>query len=85
MGCKIVSRDPDHAAFRDDLSSAGWDLLTLTYRPKFEVEVSNCTHYEDRKSGANCTNWGSLGQLGVTQGHRQCQHSIERIRLSIRL
>ena len=28
-----MSRDPDHAPFRDDLSSAGWDLLPLTYRP----------------------------------------------------
>jgi len=27
-----MSRDPDHAPFRDDLSSAGWDLLPLTYR-----------------------------------------------------
>ena len=27
-----MSRDPDHASFRDDLS-AGWDLLPLTYRP----------------------------------------------------
>ena len=28
-----VSRDPDHASFRDDVSPAGWDLLRLTYRP----------------------------------------------------
>jgi len=28
-----VSRDPDHAPFRDYLSSAGWDLLPLSYRP----------------------------------------------------
>ena len=28
------------------------------------------------RSGAKCTNWGSLGHLGVTQGHRQCHHSI---------
>ena len=26
-----------------------------------------------------------LGRLGVTQGHRQCHHSIERIRLPVRL
>jgi len=37
------------------------------------------------RSGAKCTNLGSLGHLGVTQGHRQCHHSIERIRLPIRL
>jgi len=44
-----------------------------------KFEVSNYTHYEDMRSGAKCTNWGSLGHLGVTQGHRQCHHSIERI------
>jgi len=54
-----VSRDPDHAPFWDDLSSAGWDLLSLTYRPK--DEVSNYTNYVDMKSGAkwkNCGIWG---------------------------
>jgi len=32
---KIVkwSRDHDHAPFRDDFSSAGWDLLRPTYMP----------------------------------------------------
>jgi len=29
--------------------------------------------------GAKCRKCGSLGQLGGTQGHRQCHHSIERI------
>ena len=37
------------------------------------------------RRGAKCTNLGSLGHLGVTQGHWQCHHSIERIRLLIRL
>ena len=29
MGCKILKRlfDPDHAHFREDFSSAGWDVL----------------------------------------------------------
>jgi len=27
------SRDHDHVPFRDDLSSAGWDMLWLTYQP----------------------------------------------------
>ena len=35
------------------------------------------------RSGEKCTNWGSLGHLGVTQGHQQFHHSIERIRLAI--
>jgi len=32
------------------------------------------------KSGAKCRNWGILVQLRVTQGHRQCHHSIVRNR-----
>ena len=32
-----VSRDPDHASFRDDVSPAGWDLLRLTYRPNLKL------------------------------------------------
>ena len=58
-------------------------LATINLQAKFEV--SNYTHYEDMNSGATCTNWGSLGRLGVTQGHRQYHRSIERIRLPIRL
>jgi len=72
--CHVTTPGP----FMVDLS-AGWDFL----RTKFDV--SNYIHYEDMKSGAKCTNWGSLGQLGVTQGHPQCHNSIERIRLPIRL
>jgi len=30
------SRDPDHTPFRDDLTSAGWDLLPLNYRPNLK-------------------------------------------------
>jgi len=37
------------------------------------------------RSGAKSTNWGNLGHLGATQGHRQSHHSMERIRLPIRL
>jgi len=50
---------------------------------KFKVPV--CRRYEDMNGGAKCKNWGSLGQLWVTHGHPQCYHSIERIRLPIRL
>jgi len=52
-------------------------LATINLRIKFKV--SNYTNYEDMKSGAECTNWGSWGRLGVTQGHHQCHHSRERI------
>jgi len=53
--CRNASHDADHAPFRDDLSSAGWDLLPLTNRPNV---VSNYTHYEDMNSGAKWKNWG---------------------------
>jgi len=36
------------------------------------------------KGSAKCSNCGHLGWLGVTQGHRQCRHSIERLRLGNR-
>ena len=61
-------------------------IATINLQTKFDI--SNYSHYEDMNSGAKCrpTNWGSLGRLRITQGHRQCHHSIERIRLpSIRL
>jgi len=41
-------------------------------------EVSRFTRYEAMNGHAKCTNWGSLGHLGVTLGHQQCHHSIER-------
>ena len=50
-----------------------------------KFEVSRFTHYDAMNGGAKCRKWGSLGRLGGTQGHRQCQHSIEHIRLPIRL
>ena len=44
-------------------------LATINLQTK--VEVFNYTHYEDMRSGAKCTNWGSLGRLGVTQGQER--------------
>jgi len=32
-----------------------------------KFEVSGFTSYEAMNGGAKCTNWGDLGQLGVTQ------------------
>ena len=34
---------------------------------------------------AKSRKWGGLGWLGVTQGHRQCHHSVEHIELPIQL
>jgi len=50
---------------------------------KFEVSMITC--YEDMKGNAKCRNCGRLRYLWVTQGHRQCRHSIEHIRLPNRL
>ena len=48
---------------------------------KFEVPIF--TRYGNMKGLAKCRKWG--GYLGVTQAYRQCRHSIERMRLPIRL
>jgi len=45
---------------------------------KSEVPVFT-TDYGDMKGYAKCRKWGGLEWLGVTQGHRQCQHLIQRI------
>ena len=58
-------------------------LAMINLYTKFEVHT--CTRYEAMNGGAKCTNWDSLGRLWVTQGHRQCYQSIERMRLPIRL
>jgi len=50
-----------------------------------KFEVSRFTRYEAMNGGAKCKKSGGLGWLGDTQGHGQCHHSIERIRLPIRL
>jgi len=50
-----------------------------------KFEVSSFTRYGDMKDVEKCPKWGGLGWLGVTQGHRECHHSIERIRHPIRL
>jgi len=46
---------------------------------KFEVSTSTC--YEDMKGKTICRNCGGFGLLGVTQGHQQCRHSMDYIRL----
>jgi len=40
-------------------------------------EVSRFTRYEVMNGSAKCRKWGGLGQVGGTQGHRQCKHSID--------
>jgi len=50
---------------------------------KFEVLIF--TSYRDIKGIEKCRKLGGLGWLGVTQAYRQSHHSIEHIRLPIRL
>jgi len=64
------SRDPDHVPFRVDLTSAGWDLLPLIYKPNLKFLTTPIMKIWG--SGAKCTNWGNLEHLEVTQGHPQC-------------
>jgi len=41
-----------------------------------KFEVSAFTRYGDMKGVKNAQNGDGLVGLGVTQGHRQCQHYI---------
>ena len=52
--------------------------------PHTKFEVFKFTYYQDMKGNAKCRNWDGSG-LGVIQRHEQCHHSIECIRLLIRL
>ena len=67
-----VSREPDHIPFRDDFS--GWDLLPLTYRPNLKFLPTVITIIW--RAVQNVCIGGSLGHLGVAQGHLQCHHAI---------
>ena len=85
-GCKILNKSGhvtlDHAPFRGNLSSAGWDMLCNV---PTTFEVRSVTLYRDMKGVAKCTKWGDLEWLGVTQGYQQCHSSIERIWFPISL
>ena len=48
-----------------------------------KFEVLNFTRYGNMKGVAKCRKWGGLEWLGVTQGYGQCDHSTERIRVTI--
>jgi len=78
------SADLHHTLFSEDFSSAGWDLLWQVNVPKMK-SLYRFTRYEAMNGSAKCRKWGDLVRLGGTQNHGQCHHSIERIRLPIRL
>jgi len=62
-----------------------WLGLLMFSNPRTNFEVATIICYEDMKGNAKCRNCGRFGQLGVTQGHLQCRHSIEHIQLPNRL
>jgi len=45
-----------------------------------KFEVSMLIQCEDTKGNAKCRNSNGVGWLGVSQSHRERNHSIERIR-----
>jgi len=85
MGCKILKRviwpwpRPFQGRFFFDRVERAMVSLCTKY------EVSRFTCYEAVNGGAKCGKCGGLGWLGGTQGQQQCHHSIERVRLPIRL
>ena len=83
MGFKILKRFswpwPRH--FQGSFFIGRVGLAMVSQCTKFEI--SGFTHYEAMNGGAKCRKLGGLGRLWDTQGHGQCHHFIERIRLPI--
>jgi len=77
----ITTRNTKHVWIHDRTIPSPVVCASAHLHTKFEVSVYIC--YEDMKGGAKCRKWSGLGRLGVTQGHRRCHHSVERIRLPI--
>ena len=65
------------------IGRVGFAMVMVIQYTKFEV--SGFTRYEAVNGGAKCRKWDGLGRFVGTQGHGQCHHSIERIRLPIQL
>ena len=80
MGCKILKLVSFQGRFF--IGSVG---LAMCQSQCTKFEVSRFIRYEAINGSAKCRKWDSLGHLGVTQGHRRCHHTIERIRRPIRL
>ena len=73
MGCKIRKNEPcDPEMGRFFIGRVGRTMVSLYTKS----EVCRCPRYKAMNYGAKCRKWGGLGQLGVTQGHRQCHHLI---------
>jgi len=72
----------DHTPFLDSLSSIGWNLVHSTCTPNLKSLCSPTTKIW--KATHNVEIW-VVWELEDNQGHWQCRHSIESIRLPIRL
>jgi len=62
------SRDNDHAPFRDNLSSVGWNFAMFNPHSKFEMFTITCN--EEMKGNAKCKNCRlepPFGDLGNAQ------------------
>jgi len=81
MGCKILKRPRGHA-FQGRFFIGRVGLAMVSQCTKFEV--SRFTRYEAVNGGAKCRKLDGFGWLGALS-HGQGHHSIERIRLPIRL
>jgi len=77
----LLAKTTAHSVKYKKLSRVGRAMVSQCTK----YEVSRFTRYEAMNGSAKCRKWGGLGWLGGTQGQRQCHHSIERIRLPIRL
>ena len=84
MECKILKRVtwPWLHPFQGIFFIGRVGLALVNQCTKFEV--SRFTRYEAMNGIAKCRKWVGLGRLWNTQGHRQCHHLIECIRLHIR-
>jgi len=57
-----LSRDHDHAPFRDNLSSCDWDLLPLTYRPKSKFLITHIAKIWEAVQNVQIWEvWGAFG------------------------
>ena len=84
-GCKILKRVTWHwpRPFLGRFFIARVGLAMISQCAKFEVSrFTVTTLWMAVQNAENGVVWG---WLGGTQGHRQCHHSIERIRLPIQL
>jgi len=69
-------------AFKKFSEVAPLTSLDIAFGPLSEMLGNHCSiyiRYDDINGGAKCRKRSGLGRLGVTQGHRQCHHSIERM------